>query len=215
MIYDESNPLSNNYNECKVNFTTISKNLKKSRNYLIFSAVISGMLGAFYSAVFYMIFIKGHPQLFKILNYINFISLFINSIIGIIAVVKSNEHFSLYYYLTTIIIYRISIIYQILRIILIFTDYFDSKSKESYYVIYVKVFAVFSLILSLVLYYFVTIWAKFYFLILKTYSSLFNRIITLENILKINPSFLEQFTVPFEKLDALGKDSYIPIQQKQ
>ena len=163
-----------------------------------------------------MIYIKGYPDLFTVLNYINFCALFLNALFGLIAVVKSNEQFSLYYYITTISIFRFSILYQIVRIVLIFSNYFTTKSDEPYYIPLVKAFAVISLLLSLVLYHFVTIWAKFFFLILKTYVSLFNRILSLENILKISPSFLERFSLNKENEDkvTIKRDSYIPIKNQ-
>lgn len=219
MFQDEGNPLLNNYNESKVQISTISNNLKKSRKYLIFSAIISGILGGVYSAVFYMIHIKGYPLLFTILNYIIFSALFLDVIFGLFAIYKSNEKYALFYYVSTLIIYRIGIVYQIVRLVLILMDYFTSLSEEPYYVIIVKVFALVSLIISLILYYFVTIWAKFYFLILKTYVSVYNRIISLESILKITPSFLQQFDNKIQvssssERESLGKNSYIPIRNQ-
>jgi hypothetical protein len=219
MIYEDGNPLMNNYNESKVNMMTISNNLKKSRKFLIFSAIASALLGGIYSAAFYMIYIKGYPSLFTVLNYINFCALFVNALFGLIAVIKSNEKFALYYYVSTLTIFRISILYQIVRLVIIFMGYFTTISNEPYYVTMVKVFAVISLILSCILYYFVSIWAKFFFLILKTYVTLFNRINGLENILKISPSFLGQFsgTRDSEQIlrESMGRDSYIPIKNQE
>jgi hypothetical protein len=216
MIHDEGNPLLNNYNDCKVQISTISNNLKKSRKYLIFSAIVSGLLGGVYSAVFYMIHFKGFPFLFTVINYVNFSALFLNVMFGLFTVLKSSEKYALFYYVSTLTIFRISIIYQFVRLVLIFMDYFDSLSDEPYYINLVKVFAIVSLIVSLILYYFVTIWAKFYFLILKTYVSIYNRILNLESILKIAPSFLQQFDSKIQsesptERESLGRNSYIPI----
>ena len=213
MNFFDDNPLVNNYNESKVNITTISNNLKKSRNFLIFSAIICGLLGGLYSAAFYMIYINGYPFLFKILNYINFIALLLNSIFGLITVCKSNEKYALYYYLTTIVIFRISILYQLIRIGLIFGGEFTTSSDNLNYVLLIKLFALISLVLSIVLYHFVTVWAKFFFLILKSYVTLFNRILTLEGILKISPSYLAQFYnyKESDNSESIGRDSYIKI----
>jgi hypothetical protein len=55
------------------------------------------------------------------LNYLNTASLIFNSIVGILAVCYMNTKMSLFYYVATNYILKVNIVYQIIRLILIFS----------------------------------------------------------------------------------------------
>ena len=129
--------------------------------------------------IFYLIYITHFSTAFVYLNYLNTISLLFNSIFGFYTVLKPSKKLSLYYYDFTNYILKANILYQIIRLILFFKgDYIVVKEKRSY-IFLVENFVIFSLILSILLYFYLVKWAKLYFFVLKSKILYLNSILIL------------------------------------